>query len=632
LGTAGHIDHGKTALVRALTGIDTDRLKEEKERGITIELGFAHLDGEGLQVSIVDVPGHERFVRAMTAGAVGMDAVMLVVAADEGVMPQTREHLAICNLLGMTTGFVALTKIDLADEEWLELVKDDLAGFLEGTFLENSPVIECSAQTGKNVEGVRDAILAMAEQVEARSSAGLTRMPLDRVFTMKGFGTVVTGTLVSGSLATGDEIISLPSRARAKVRGIQVHGESKESVDAGQRVAVNLKGVDKGALSRGEVLVAGETLQPTRRFDAIVTHLGWNRSPLKRRKPSQLLVGTTQHEAISVPLASNELGPGETGPVQIQTKHPVVVFPGDRFIMQGYELNPQHGATTGGGIVIRPHPPRKRKPDPAYAELLGKLVEASPERRIELEVEAAGLKGVEERWLVTQVPYEPGTTRRLLDDLFAKGALVCFDRERKGAVHPDLLESLEQLISDVLASLADESPMLNTFPSQEVYSKLPGNVDPKLFRLAVSQLVDTGELVEQRENVGLAESPHAERREELSNRIASLLREGGLTPPRPPEIASELAVSEDDVRDVITQLVRDGRVVRAPEDLWFHAEVVDELKSKLVAHLQRHGQITPLEFKEMCGVTRKYMIPLAEMFDDQQVTIRTGDVRKLRNP
>lgn len=630
LGTAGHIDHGKTALVKALTGIDADRLKEEKQRGITIELGFAHMESPGLTVSLVDVPGHERFVRAMASGATGMDAVMLIIAADEGVMPQTREHLAICNLLGMSEGFVAVTKSDLVDEEWLELVLDDLRESLQGTFLEGCDVFSCSAVTGQGVEAVREQIWALADRIQQRPDHGLTRLPMDRVFTMRGFGTVVTGTLVSGTLKVGDDLVSLPSGKTLKVRGLQVHGDSKESVTAGTRVAVNLKGADKEELSRGEVLVHPNTLKPTQRFDALVAHLGWNSAPLKRRKPFMVLSGTTVTEATSIPLSDKEIPPGVSAPAQIHTKAPVVLFPGDRFIIQGFGANPQHGATTGGGTVLRPHPRRRRKPDKDYAAWLERLAVSSPKERLLMEAERKAARGLSPEEAFTLVPALPNAVHGDYDELVAEEKLLEYDAESHRAVHPQAVETLEGRLLTELENLTQTSPLVGTYPRQELLSKMPKYLSPKLFAQVLSRLVERGEVVTDGENVALAKNPHAKRRDELGSKVAAHYKEHRLTPPKPNVVAEALSLSEPDIRDLVTGLVRQGTLVRARDDLFFHREVVDTLQHKLVKFLEDKGEIQPLEFKEMCGVTRRYLIPLAEMFDELQVTIRTGDVRRLR--
>ena len=630
LGTAGHIDHGKTALVKALTGIDADRLKEEKQRGITIELGFAHMDTEPSRVSIVDVPGHERFVRAMTAGATGVDAVMLVVAADEGVMPQTREHLAICSLLGLNAGFVAVTKVDLVDDEWLELVRDDINGFIEGSFLEGCPVIPCSAQNGSGIDEINAAVARLADQLSGRPANGILRIPLDRVFTMHGFGTVVTGTIIAGTVRTGEEVVFLPSNVKARVRGLQVHSDSVEEATAGKRLAVNLKGMDKDQLERGEVLAREGTITPTVRFDAMTTHLSWNRHPIKRRKPSLLLCGTTVRQASAVPLQAETLEPGQTGMVQFHLRRPVALLPGDRFILQGFDLNPQHGATVGGGIVIRTHPPRRRRPDEEYAAFLEKLSKADPEQRLEMEIESQGFNGIEEARLAESVPYLPAETRKTLERLLTKKKVLLFDKERRGVAHGAELERLKRRIVAEVERLTEGSPMAAGFPRQEVYSRLPGNIPSRLYRLAVDQLVADETLISDQENVALASARHAVEQQELAEQALMIFQRARLQPPKLSEVAARLDASERDLKDVINTLVRDGRLVRARDNLWFHPEHIQNLKMRLIAFFNDHEEITPLEFKEMCGVSRKYFIPLAELFDQQQVTIRTGDVRRLR--
>lgn len=630
LGTAGHIDHGKTALVKALTGIDTDRLKEEKARGITIELGFAHLDEDELAVSVVDVPGHERFVRAMTAGATGIDVVMLTIAADEGVMPQTREHLAICDLLGVRSGFVALTKVDLVDEEWLDLVTEDTRTFCAGSFLEDKPIIPCSALTGLGLDQIRRTVKTLAGSVMGRPARGLLRLPLDRVFTMHGFGTVVTGTLLSGTLSVGEDVLFLPSELKAKIRGLEVHGKPVERAEAGQRLAVNLKGLEKSQLERGEVMVRDETISPTPRFDGLLSHLAWNRGPIRRRTPVMVLCGTTSREATVIPLQADEVACGSKSMVQIHLKKPVAVLPGDHFIVQGFQFNPQHGATTGGGVVVRSHPPRMRRFDPSYAELLAALHEAPVGRRVELELLSSGFVGTDEKSLVESVPFLPSETHDALEAMFSRKQAVLFDREKRGVVHADGLAKLMERIMEELTLLSEASPMAFGFPRQEIFSKLPPSLSPKLFRLALDQLEADKKVFSDQESLQLPQARHAARRRDLEEKVLAVFESAGLTPARLAEIAAELSVSEKDLKDVVAQLVRKGELVRAPDNLWFHAGHVEELKRKLVAFLEKNKEITTLQFKEMAGVSRKHLIPLAEMFDDQRVTLRTGDVRKLR--
>ena len=631
LGTAGHIDHGKTALVKTLTGIDADRLKEEKVRGITIELGFAHMETEGMSLSFVDVPGHEKFVRSMASGAAGMDAVMLVIAADEGVMPQTREHLAICNLLGLTQGIVAVTKTDLVDPEWLNMVEEIIRESTEGTFLEGCPIIPCSSESTAGIDDLKKAISNLAQNIKKRPPSGPARLPIDRVFTMKGFGTVVTGTLVSGTLRTGDEIEALPSGVKTKIRGLQVHGLERDTVTAGTRLAVNLKGIEKRDLSRGEVLVHPSLFTPTKKLDVMVSHLNWNKKPMKRRKPFTVLYGSSVSEAVAVPLEEKEIAPGETAPAQIHLKDPLVVFPGDRFIIQGFGVNPQHGTTTGGGVILRPHPRRKRKPDELYAEWLRQISKASVDERILLEARELGGHGVSPQMLNTLLPWVPDCIKESFDTLVEKQKLIVFDPEAELAVHPKTLADLEQRTLAELKNLTKASPLLGSYPKQELFTKMPSYLSPKLFGLILERLEASNVIVYSEETAALADDPYKENRNKLSERVAEHYKEHGLTPPKPAEASEKLSIKGDDLRDILTGLVRKGVMMRARDDIYFHKAPIGDIKKKLVDFLMERKEITPLEFKEMCGVTRRFLIPLAEMLDEQHVTIRTGDVRRLRN-
>ncbi len=633
LGSAGHIDHGKTALVRALTGVDTDRLKEEKARGITIELGFASLRRGETTVGIVDVPGHERFIRAMAAGATGVDAVMLVVAADEGVMPQTREHLAVCSLLGVRVGFVALNKVDLVDDpEWLELVEADISASLESTFLEGCPILRCSAHTGDGVEGVREAIFALAAQVEDRGADGLLRLPMDRVFSMHGFGTVVTGTLIAGSVTLGDDLIASPLDIGGKVRGIQVHGEEVDRATAGQRTAINLKGPDREDLARGLVLVRRGEITPTRRFDARLELLSWVDRPIRRGQRYIVLQGTTQAQGKIIPLAADAVQPGEKAWVQVDLDRPLVLLPGDRFVLQGFALSRDHGSTIGGGQVVRSHPPRRRKRDEEYAAWLDDLQGAEPPERVSMEVQAAGMGGIAADRVVERVPFPPSTTRRLLGKLVERGTLRRFDKESQAAVHAEPFERLTERIAAVVDDLSEASPMADGFGRQEVYSRLGAAIPQRLFRVAVDQLVKRGRLEGDASSVSPAGSGDRLALRELAERVRSAVEEAGYEPPKAAALADQLGVAVGDVKDIVAGHIKAGRLVRAKDDLAFGAGVVAALEQELVAYLREHGEISPSQFKQMCGVSRKYLIPLAELFDERKVTLRVGNVRRLRSP
>ncbi|HEX9080186.1 MAG TPA: selenocysteine-specific translation elongation factor, partial [Desulfuromonadaceae bacterium] len=426
LGTAGHIDHGKTALVKALTGIDTDRLKEEKERGITIELGFAHLELEnGIQLGIVDVPGHERFIRSMVAGVGGMDLVVLVIAADEGIMPQTREHLEICQLLGVKKGLVALTKSDLVDNDWLDLVSEEVRDYLNGTFLEGASVIPVSSRTGAGLADLKEALAALAAVVPEKESEGPFRLPVDRVFTITGFGTVVTGTLLSGGIAVGDEVEILPSGRTCRVRGIQTHGSKEERAVAGQRVAINLQGVEHSEVGRGDVVAPAHEFRTTRAVDARLDYLPSAPGELRHRATLRLHSATYEVPAQVILLDRDTLKPGETASVQLRLKAPVLLLPGDPFVVRAY--SPQ--ATVGGGRVLDPAPPRRRRRSDTAQALLTALNDGTDEEKVRLLVAEGLFSGISQEDIILRSGLPRKRVEAALTPLLSAGEAVLATRE-----------------------------------------------------------------------------------------------------------------------------------------------------------------------------------------------------------
>jgi selenocysteine-specific elongation factor len=440
LGTAGHIDHGKTTLIKALTGIDTDRLKEEKERGITIELGFAHLAlPNGQELGIVDVPGHEKFVRHMVAGATGIDLVALVVAADEGVMPQTREHLEICELLKVKQGIVILTKTDLVeDADWLELVKEDIQDFLQGTFLASAPIISVSAVTGDGLDSLLNHLQSLCDAVEARSSSGDFRLAVDRVFTMKGFGTVITGTAISGKVKTGSTLFVYPQMLKTKVRGIQVHNREVSEAVSGQRTAINLQGLEKAALERGNVLATPESLIASFMVDVRLQHLETAPRVLKNRAKVRLHTGTNEELGTLILLDTDELKPGASGYAQVRMDRPVVVRSGDRFVLRSY--SPMR--TIGGGQILHPAPKKRKRMVADTLESLAILQKGESGAMAELYLRDAGFTGIGERELSTLANITVKQLRRLLQELMSRGEVIQFDRETPRFVHRDVLRNL----------------------------------------------------------------------------------------------------------------------------------------------------------------------------------------------
>jgi selenocysteine-specific elongation factor len=633
LGTAGHIDHGKTSLVRALTGIDTDRLPEEKARGITIELGFAHLTVGKYRFGIVDVPGHERFVKAMVAGAVGVDLVVLVVAADEGVMPQTREHLDICQLLGVQAGLVALTKRDAVDDAFAELVIEDLRSFLKGTFLEKAPIIPCSATTGAGIDALKDALVALAPKVRTKDPDGLLRLPLDRVFTMHGFGTVVTGTLAAGRLRVGDEIAAEPSGVRAKVRGLEVHGEGVEEARAGQRTAVNLLGTPKEAVARGQVLVHPGELRPTSIADVRLEYLAVCRVPLKRRSKVLLHAGTAMVEGTALLVDRDELEPGGTALAQLHLAQPLVLLPGDRFILRGFAAQEGYGTTVGGGEVLRVLGPKLRKSGDEAAAILKELEGAPAERRVAAEVRLAGFGGLDRAQLGERLSFSRREIDAALSRLLSLRELLRFDKERGSVVHEKVLASLRTRTLELVDRSHAEAPERPGLSREELRSRLPADLPVRLFTLVVDGLVESGELVAEKDLVrrkGHTVERAASAVPAVAERMHSLLVARGLSPPRLQDLPTELGEDWARVAAAVDFLAQRGQLVRVGRELVFAEAPVAALRGRLVAHLKAHTQIDAQTWKEMCGTTRKFAIPLAEHFDAEKVTIRVGEVRRLR--
>ncbi len=478
LGTAGHIDHGKTSLVKALTGTNTDRLKEEKERGITIELGFAHLELPGdIQFGIVDVPGHERFVRAMVAGVGGMDLVMLVIAADEGVMPQTREHLEICQLLGVKQGLVALTKCDMVDEEWLQLVVEEVRDYLAGSFLEEAAIIPVSSKTAHGVDKLRSALGQLANEVQEKSVDGSFRLPVDRVFTVPGFGTVVTGTLLSGEIATGDEVEILPSALASRVRSVQSHGRKTQRGSAGQRLAVNIQGIDHNDMSRGDVVVPRGVFRATRTVDARIDYLSSAPRDLKHRATLRLHSATYEVSAQVILLDRDTLAPGESAFVQLRLKSPVLLLPGDYFIVRSY--SPQ--ITVGGGTVIDPAPPRRRRRSAQALELLHALDEGEDADKLLLLTQESLLSGLTLEELVIRSGLSEKRIEAPLAGLLSQGLIVQVVRKPRIFLAKEAFESLKSLLVAGLEDYVQENPLKEGIGKEELKACIPKRSDIRFF-------------------------------------------------------------------------------------------------------------------------------------------------------
>lgn len=627
LGTAGHIDHGKTSLVRALTGTDTDRLKEEKRRGITIELGFARLDlTDRLTLGVVDVPGHERFVRAMVAGAAGIDLVVMVIAADEGIMPQTSEHVDICQLLGVQTGLVALTKADLVDEEWLAMVQEDVAEYLADTFLAEAPIVPCSSATGQGLDDLRRELVKICQQVSERKESGPYRLGVDRVFTMHGFGTVATGTSLSGRIELGQPVTVYPEGLETKIRGLQVHGEEVQAALAGQRTAINLQGVDRSQLHRGQWIASAGSMQPSKRLDAEFRLLASAPRPLKNRSEASFHVGATEARARVILLEGDQLQPGEESLVQLITEEDIACLPGDHYVIRSYSP----AMTIGGGKILSVRPPRRKRFDETAIKALKNLGQAPAEERISLLVRESRLLGLSKTELYAAGNLTAKRLDSLLQELMSQGELVRYDKEGFRLVHRDSLDPLDRAVKKFLADYHRAHPLKPGAPREELKSRLKLHADPKLISFQLNRLIEAGALKGEEEWIALADHRIAmdQDLDRIQDRILQAYQAGGLQPPRFKDLAAELKAAQ--ARDLLEVLLKDGKLVKAKDDLYFDPASLGELRTKMDDFFNHNDELTTQDFKELAGVSRKFLIPLAEYFDRAGLTIRVGEIRKKR--
>jgi selenocysteine-specific elongation factor len=614
LGTAGHIDHGKSRLVKALTGIDPDRLKEEKERGITIDLGFADLEyPDGLSIGIVDVPGHEKLVRNMLAGAGGIDMVLLVIAADEGVMPQSREHLHICNLLKIKSGLIAVTKADLVDPEWLELVTDEARGFVRGTFLEGAEVIPVSSTTGENIGLLKEKIGVLARDVEPKPSRGLFRLPVDRVFTLKGFGTVVTGTAVAGAVSVEEQVEILPRGITTRVRGLHSHGKAMEKVHAGQRAAINLQGVEKEDLERGDTVVALGRFSPAYGLDCKVQLLA-DAPPLKNRSLVHFHLGTSETVARVILYGTEKLAPGESSYCQMRLKAPVVAQAGDRYIVRRF--SPLE--TIGGGEVLDPFPLRRRKKEGVSD--LEVFENGSLAEKIAMKVRKSPLRGMQGEAVEGWIKAESPAIRDAVGEFAAKGVLM----KLNGLLfHVEAFNRFKREVIRMLEEFHGQNPMKPGMPKEELRARM--KVEPRLFTGLVSSVSE----VRAEKDLVMLKDFSASLSEEDKERVLKALREKGFQAPPRAELASELSMNEKKITDILKLMDGEGSVRRINDSVYVSAEAFDRMMGLLKEHFKARGEMTVAEFRDLLGTTRKYALPLLEYLDSNRVTLRVGDIRKL---
>jgi selenocysteine-specific elongation factor len=629
LGTAGHIDHGKTSLIKAVTGIDTDRLKEEKLRGITIELGFAWVDlPSGQRVGIVDVPGHEKFVKNMVAGATGIDVVALIIAADEGVMPQTKEHLHICKLLDVKHGLAVVTKTDMVDDEWLELVTDDVRSFLKGSFLEGAPIVQVSSLTGDGLPEFLNALETLCQVVPERSSKGLFRLPVDRVFTMKGFGTVITGSLVSGNVRVGETIMIYPSGIQSKVRGIQVHSQSVDQATASMRTAINFQGLERAAIKRGDVLGGVNTLKTSYMVDVVLDYVGFDKKPFKSRTKVRFYTGTSEILGYAILLDRDELAPGESVVAQFRLEVPLAVVKDDRFVIRSYSPI----RTIGGGRIINPVPRKHKRFRESVVVDLKHLAESPSREIIGYHVKESNLQGVAFSDLIVMTNIPKKELEQEVQYLLSKKVIVQVDRENRIFVHASVFEGLRQEIVRILEAHHKEHPLKSGMVKEVLKSKLPRGLGSRLFNLLVQEVTKANTVVQEKEMMRLSGHKialQADQRD-MRHKIEQGYLKAGLQPPFFKELVASTGQNSGHMEDVLGHMLDDGVLIKVKEGLYFHKIVIKALKDRLVSFLQANGEITTPQIKEITGVSRKYMIPLIEYFDDTKVTIRVGDVRRLR--
>jgi len=626
VGTAGHIDHGKTALVKALTGIDADRLEEEKRRGITIDIGFAHLelpapDGSRIRLGFVDVPGHERFVRNMLAGVGGIDLVLLVIAADEGIKPQTREHFEICRLLAIRRGITVLTKSDAVDSETLEVVRLEVEDYVRGSFLDTtlapvrSPIIAVSSLTGAGLDKLKSALAKVASEVTAKDSAALARLPIDRVFTIKGFGTVVTGTLVAGTIGKEEELEVFPSGQRVRVRGVQVHGSPAEAAVAGQRTALNLAGLSTEDLARGMTLATADTFRSTSRVDALLSLLP-SAKPFKDGARVHFHAYTTETIAEARLYGVKQLKPGDETYAQLRFAQPMLLLPGDRFIVR--QFSPV--GTIGGGVMLDASPPtRKQRAEDAIA-FLRIMRDGSPEEVLGARAARRGAIGLR----LDDIPGEMNIRREEAAKLAAKAGLVWCNPV---LVAPSAFAEVKADVLRALKKFHDANPLVAGMSKEELRDRI--KVGPEVFHSVLGNLAEerklevAGELVHLPGRGVVMKDEEAESKQIIEQAFAS----AGLKVPSLKEVLAGLKVDKVRAQKIVTLLLRDRVLIKISEDLVFHQSALIDLRHKIAALKTTAPKIDVAGFKDMTGVSRKYAIPLLEYLDRERVTRRVGDER-----
>lgn len=624
IGTAGHVDHGKTSLIKALTGVNTDRLKEEQERGMSIELGFAMFQlPSGALAGIVDVPGHERFIKNMLAGAGGMDLVLFVVAADEGVMPQTLEHLDILQILQAKSGIVVITKKDLVEEDWLALVKEEIAEHLKGTFLEKAPVVAVSNTTGEGLDTLVALLDQRAQEVQEKSAQGPFRLPIDRVFTIPGFGTVVTGTLWSGRIRLGDTVEIQPTGLTSRVRGLQSHGQKVEEAVAGSRTAVNLSGIEVSQIQRGEVLAPPGLLTPSYILDAHLYLLPRLEHPLKNRTRIRFHWGTAETIGRVILLDREELLPGESAPVQLHLEEPVACLKEDRYVLRLY--SPM--ITLGGGTILNPVARRHKRFDPRILAILEVLEAGSLEEQVSQITYERGLSLVTPGEVARLLGQDTSQVTEILGHLAEKGYVLLLGGRY---LHRKILEETTQKVVEVLRKYHQRYPLRQGMGKEELKSRVAPQAETRTWNLFLGEIEREGVIITTPTTVRLSshQVEFTPQQAEIARKIEEMYLTSGFNPPSEEEIQTLLA-GVPQGNEIFDALVEQGKLVKIAPGLFLHQEAVRKAEALLRKTIEQQGPITVAQFRDILGSSRKIVVPLLEYFDSRQVTLRQGDVRRL---
>ncbi len=625
VGTAGHIDHGKTTLVKSLTGIDTDRLKEEKLRGITIETGYAFLKipEENTIIGFIDVPGHEKFIKNMVSGIYGIDILMLIIAADESIMPQTKEHFEICKLLGIKNGFVVVTKIDLVDKEILELVKEEINDFTKGTFLENSPIFFVSSVTNEGINDLKNYLINIAKKfIPDKPISSIFRLPVDRVFTLKGFGTVVTGTTISGSVKVGDNVIIYPQEIFSKVRNIHVHSSPVEKAYAGQRTALNLQGVEKEDIGRGSIICEPGWFSLKNFIYTNLIYLDSNKKPINSRTTVKFHVNTDIIPAKIHIINNKNLSPGEESFAYFVLSKPTVVLNGDRFIIRSFDDK----NTLGGGVIIF----GLEKKEKISENFLNKFLNESPLVKLDAFFDFRGINITSIKDILSNFNISKEKLRKTLVELLNKNKIKLIDEDEY--IYIKHFEILKNQIIKYVNNFHKKNPHLFGILKEELKSKILENLNPKLFNSALEELIKEGKIEIEDKEIKLKnfQIKLDNKKVEIKEKIYTEIKNGTFKPMTLREISTKFNIDEKELTQYLNILIKEKKIEKISPEIYLDKALFEKIKSDLINYLEKNKEITIKEFKSIVNTSRKYLIPLLEYFDKLKITVRIGDKRILR--